>query len=167
MPSFATDLGAGSAGLAYSALLGANAAGAVVGGIVLEGSNWLTPRVRTAFIGAFLWALSLFGFALSGDYLLSLALLFIGGMSQLTYNSMAQTLVQLLAPPELRGRAIGLYSMAASGLRAFSGVSIGLLGAVIGVHWSLGLSTGLLLVSIVLLVLGLRWSSRSAAPRPV
>jgi MFS-type transporter involved in bile tolerance (Atg22 family) len=57
---------------------------------------------------------------------------------------MAQTIVQLLAPPELRGRLMGLFIMSSQGLRTFSGVSVGLLGSYIGIHWSLGLSTGLL-----------------------
>jgi hypothetical protein len=35
---------------------------------------------------------------------------------------------------------IGLYSMAALGFRAFSGVTVGLLGSVIGIHLSLSLS---------------------------
>ena len=53
---------------------------------------------------------------------------------------MAQTLVQIDAPPDKRGRVIGLFNMASLGLRAFSGISVGLLGSLIGVHWSLALS---------------------------
>ena len=53
---------------------------------------------------------------------------------------MAQTLVQLHAPADKRGRVIGLFNMASLGLRAFSGVSVGLIGSLIGVHWSLALS---------------------------
>jgi hypothetical protein len=53
---------------------------------------------------------------------------------------MAQTLVQLNAPPDMRGRVIGLCNMASLGLRAFSGISVGLLGSFVGVHWSLALS---------------------------
>ena len=49
-------------------------------------------------------------------------------------------LVQLNAPSDKRGRVIGLFNMASLGLRAFSGVSVGLLGSLIGVHWSLALS---------------------------
>ena len=50
MPEFAHDLGTDKADFAYSALLGANAAGAVVGGFLLEGRSWLPPNVKTAFI---------------------------------------------------------------------------------------------------------------------
>jgi hypothetical protein len=53
---------------------------------------------------------------------------------------MAQTLVQLLAPSEIRGRMVGLFNTAMLGLRAGSGVTVGVLGAVIGVQWSLTLS---------------------------
>jgi len=37
-------------------------------------------------------------------------------------------------------RVIGLFNMASLGLRAFSGISVGLLGSLIGIHWSLALS---------------------------
>jgi hypothetical protein len=35
---------------------------------------------------------------------------------------------------------IGLYNMSYHGLRAFSGVTVGMGGSLIGVHWSLALS---------------------------
>jgi hypothetical protein len=53
---------------------------------------------------------------------------------------MAQTLVQLNAPLDQRGRVIGLFNMASLGLRAFSSISVGLVGSLIGIHWSLTLS---------------------------
>jgi hypothetical protein len=68
-------------------------------------------------------------------------------------------LVQLLAPPEKRGRIVGVYTMASNGLRAGSGLSIGLLGGVIGIHWSLGFSAAVLAV----LVVALLWSTERAA----
>ena len=60
---------------------------------------------------------------------------------------MAQTLVQLQSPVHLRGRLIGLYNMALNGMRSFSGVTVGMLGALIGVHWSLALSAVVLLTA--------------------
>jgi len=72
--------------------------------------------------------------------------LFLAGIFNLAFTSMAQTLVQLLAPPEKRGRVVGLYSMANMGLRVGSGVTIGVLASVIGIHWALGLSAGILFV---------------------
>jgi MFS family permease len=145
MPEFAHDLGTEKADLAYSVLLGANAAGAVIGGFLLEGRGWLPPRVSTAMISAILWCLAIAGFALSTSYSASLLLLFTAGVLNLTFSSMGQTIVQLLAPAQLRGRLIGLFGMASQGLKAFSGVTVGVLGGLIGVHWSLALSAMVLL----------------------
>jgi MFS family permease len=156
MPEFAQDLGADNEGFAYSALLAANAAGAVVGGLLLEGRGLLQARVRTAIVTAALWCVVIAAFAASTSYPLSLFLLFLAGIFNLTFLSMCQTLVQLLAPAELRGRLIGFFSMSSNGLRAFSGVTVGVLGGLIGVHWSLGLSALVLLaVTITLLAFAL------------
>jgi hypothetical protein len=56
----------------------------------------------------------------------------------------------LLAPPQDRGRIVGLYGVSANGLRAGSGFTVGLLGAAIGIHWSLGLSAAALCLGTVL-----------------
>ena len=152
MPEFAHDLGTEKADFAYSALLAANAAGAVLGGFLLEGKGWLQPRVKTAIVCAILWCVVITAFAFSYNYTLSLALLVCAGVLNLAFYSMAQTIVQLLAPVNLRGRLIGLFSMSSMGLRAFSGVTVGVMGGLIGVHWSLALSAmALLTVTVALL----------------
>ena len=100
------------------------------------------------------------GFATSHNYALALALLFAAGFLELTFNAMAQTLVQLNAHEEIRGRTLGLFNMASLGLRTFSGVTVGLIGSLIGVHWSLALSA-LVLIAITWVLLWL--GERSAA----
>jgi len=152
MPGFAHDLGHGRADLSYSMLLGADAAGALFAGLLLESRGLLRANPRTAFILAMLWCCSLAAFALSQAYMLSLTLLFVAGFLELSFNSMAQTLVQLNAPAQIRGRVLGLYSMSALGMRTFSGVTIGVLGAAIGIHWSLALSASLLLSLVISLL---------------
>jgi MFS family permease len=145
MPEFAHDLGTDDEGFAYSVLLTANAAGAVVGGVLLEGKGWLAPNVRTAIVCAMLWCVALVGFAATSSYAVAVTLLFVAGILHLAYLSTAQTLVQLRAPGELRGRLVGLFNTSSQGLRAFSGVTVGVVGGLIGVHWSLGLSAMALL----------------------
>jgi MFS family permease len=140
MPSFAQDLGHGDPGMSYSMLLAADAAGAMLAGVVLEGRGLLPANPRTAIILAMLWCTALVGFSLATAYPLALALLFTAGFFELSFNAMAQTLVQLNAPAQMRGRVLGLFNMASLGLRAFSGVTIGLMGSLIGIHWSLALS---------------------------
>ena len=152
MPEFAHDLGAGKADFTYSALLIASAAGAVFGGFLLEGKGWLKANVRTAITCAMLWCALIAGFAFSTNYLLSLVLLFCAGILNLSFYSTAQAIVQLLAPSHLRGRLIGLFSMSAYGLRAFSGVTVGVVGGLIGIHWSLAISAmALMAVTFALL----------------
>ncbi|HEY7165436.1 MAG TPA: MFS transporter [Candidatus Binatia bacterium] len=139
MPEFAHDLGA-NADFAYSSLLTASAAGAVFGGFILEGKGWVKADVKTAIVCATLWCVALGIFAFSSNYYLSVALLFFAGILNLSFYSTAQSIVQLLSPNHLRGRLIGLFTMSAFGLRAFSGVTIGVVGGLIGIHWSLAIS---------------------------
>jgi MFS family permease len=149
MPEFAADLGAGNAGLAYGALLAANAAGAVAGGVLLEVSGVLKPNPRTAIVSTVVWAACMIGFAASGSYALALLLLVAAGAANLASQSISQTVVQLLAPSEARGRVVGVYNMAAQGLRAGGGVTVGVVGSFIGIHWSLGFSSAALLLAVL------------------
>jgi len=151
MPAFARDLGHGRADFSYSMLLAADAGGGLVGGLLLESRAMLAPRIRTAFLLAMIWCCALVGFARSNIYALAVCLLFIAGFVELAFNSMAQALVQMNAPRDIRGRVIGVFSMSAMGLRTFSGLSVGLLGASIGIHNSLALSATLLLVLVATL----------------
>jgi MFS family permease len=154
MPEFAHDFGHDKQDWAYSMLLGANAAGAAVGGLLLEGTGWLKANARNAAICSILWCLTIVGFAAATNYPLALALLFASGVLNLAFLSMAQTLVQLQAPPQLRGRLIGLFNTSNNGLRAFSGVTVGVVGGLIGIHWSLAISAMVLLaVTIALFAL--------------
>lgn len=159
MPEFARDLGHGDPDMSYSMLLAADAAGALFAGFLLESRGLLQPRPRSALVLAMLWCCAIGGFAVSRSYPLALALLFTVGFLELSFNAMAQTLVQMHAPSQLRGRVIGLYILSALGMRAFSGVTIGVTGSLIGIHWSLALSAITLLAFIMgLLAFGPRWA---------
>ena len=154
MPEFAHDFGHDKQDWAYSMLLGANAGGAVIGGLLLEGTGLLRPNARNAAICSILWCMAIVGFAVAKSYVLAVGLLFCAGFLNLTFLSMAQTLVQLGAPPQLRGRLIGLFNMSNNGLRAFSGITVGVIGGLIGIHWSLSISAMILLaVTIALFAL--------------
>ncbi|MFI5606274.1 MFS transporter [Amycolatopsis sp. NPDC051903] len=146
MPIFAQDLGAGSAGTAYGVLLFANGAGGVLGGVLLEATGRIKPNVPAAVVSTAVYGLSSLFFAWTASYPLAVVLLLVGGVANLASMSIGQTVVQLLAKPEERGRVIGVYNVSANGLRAGSGFTVGLLGAAVGVHWSLGLSAAALTV---------------------
>lgn len=139
MPQYAADIPGAQGEVGYAVLLTATAAGAVVGGLALEWSSWLRrPRVGPAIAMGILWGVFMVVFAFTNSYLLAVIALFASGFLNLAFTALAQTLVQLEAPPDRRGRVVGLFSMAQNGLRVGSGVTIGVLGAAVGIHASLG-----------------------------
>jgi MFS family permease len=161
MPEYAHDLGSDEAGLWYSILLAGNAAGAILGTVLLESVHAVRPGARTAIVCAGAWGLTMTLFAVTTSYPIAVALLVVAGVFNLAFTSIAQTLVQLLAPTRVRGRVVGLFNTAVLGLRAGSGVTVGVLGALVNVHWSLALSSAL----VVLTALGLFvFERRQAAP---
>ncbi len=167
MPKYAHDLGADEAGVLYSILLAANAAGAVLGATLLESLNVLRPSARTAIVCAGAWGLMIGLFPAASNYGVAVTLLVLAGVFDIAFTSMAQTLVQVLAPPRLRGRIVGLFNTAVLGLRAGSGVTVGVLGAVINVHWSLALSAAAVVVTAVgLLVREARSLDKERGPAP-
>src|SRR3954454_4403009 len=111
MPEFALDLGTCDASWVYSALLGADAAGAVLGGVLLEVLRVRRPSAPMAVVLAGLWAVTMLGFAVSTSYPLALGMLFLSGIFLLAFNTTAQTIVQLEAPGPMRGSVIGLFNM--------------------------------------------------------
>ena len=151
MPEYAHHHGPDDEGGWYSGLLGANAAGAVTGALLLEFIPAFRPTVRAAIICAAVWGTLMALFPAAHSYATAVSTLVLAGAFNVAYTSMAQTLVQLLAPPELRGRIVGLFNASNMGLRAGSGFTIGVVGAFIGVELSLTLSA----IMVVLIALGL------------
>lgn len=162
MPEFAHDLGHGDAGVHYSVLLAANAAGALIAGVGLESKNLLPANPRTAFLLVVIWCITMAVFALTDSYAVAVASMLAAGFLNLGFSAMMQTLTQSHAPPQIRGRVIGLYNMSAHGLRAFSGVTVGIGGSLIGIHWSLALSALILLAVTVALLSFTAWTRGAA-----
>jgi MFS family permease len=164
MPEYAHDLGADDHGAWYSGLLAANAAGGLIGVMLLESVSFVRPGVRFTIACAAAWGVTMALFSMAGSYPLAVALLILAGLFNVAYTSMAQTLVQLLAPPRLRGRIVGLFNTAMMGLRAGSGVTIGVLGAAIDIHRSLAINAVVVaLIAQALLARDVRTSPASRA----
>ncbi len=165
MPGFAQDLGHGDPGTAYTMLLAADATGALVAGILLESRGGVFAiRPASAVALAMGWALALFGFALMRSYPLALAFLFLAGFCELSFSSMTQTIVQMNAPDASRARVLGLYNMAAAGLRAFSGLMVVVLGNVVSVHAWLAIAAAAFVSVASVLFARLRRMETALAP---
>ena len=166
MPEFAHHHGSDEADVWYSVLFGANAAGAVIGALLLESVTALRGGARAAIVCAAIWGMLMAIFPFAHSYAASVTLLVLAGIFNIAFTSMAQALVQVLAPQRLRGRVVGLFNAAMLGLRTGSGLTVGVLGAVIGVEWSLALSaSAVVLVALGLLGADLRSPSTAEEPR--
>ncbi|MEF2975950.1 MFS transporter [Subtercola sp. YIM 133946] len=132
MPSIAAALGADT-GVGYGLLLFANGVGGVLGGFLLEATNSLRPTVRVAVISTLVIGLTTVAVTVSGVFAIAVIALVIGGVASLASLSVAQTIVQLRAPAEQRGRTVGVFNMVGQGFRTGNGITLAVLGTAIGV----------------------------------
>ena len=114
LPVFAQRVFRGGAGT-YSHLMAFSGAGSVVGALILA---WLgkfkrmglTALVTQAIYGGFILA-----FAMSRTLWLSDILLFLTGVALMVVFSTVTSLIQLIAPNEMRGRVMSIYMVAFRG----------------------------------------------------
>ena len=145
MPIFAHDLGAGGAGTAYGVLLFANGAGGVIGGILLEATGRIKPNVRAAVVSTAIYGVTTLSSSRSPPATRSPCALLVRRRGREPGLDVDRPDRRPAAGPAAdRGRVVGVYGVSANGLRAGSGFTVGLLGAAIGIHWSLGLSAAAL-----------------------
>jgi MFS family permease len=163
MPSIASTTTGISSGTAYGVLLFANGLGGVLGGLLLEGTGWIKLTVRAALWSTVVYGASTVFFALSHDYLIAAPLLVVGGIANLAALSVTQTVVQLRAPREKKGQVIGVYGVGANGMRIGSGITVGFLGAAVGLRPALGWSSAALCACVAILGVYLAVAARRAA----
>jgi MFS family permease len=103
MPVFARDLlNVGPTGL--GALLGAPALGAMAGSLVFVMLGDPRRKAHIIVTITLLYSAGLVAFALSGSFVLSLAITFVLGALDAIGETLRMTVVQLMTPDELRGR---------------------------------------------------------------
>lgn len=124
MPVFARDvLQVGEQGLGN--LFSATGFGALAGAVILTRVAGTVPRGKVVITAAASLCTGLTLFALSRNYLLSLAcLVLIGGSAVCTLGSI-NALLQSLSPEHLRGRTMSLHVFALMGLAPFGSLLMG------------------------------------------
>lgn len=153
LPEFGILLGQEDSGLGYGLLLVAMATGAVLGGLGLESIGRVRASTRLAILSTTVFAACCLVFALSRSFPLSLGVLLVAGVASIVSSSTSQTVVQLEAPTDQRGRFVGAFGVTSLGFRAGSGVMLGVLAGAFGVPAAVALDAGLLLlVALILLV---------------
>ncbi len=164
LPEFGTLLGVPT-GAGYAVLISSMAAGAVVSGITLEAVGRIRASTRIAIATAAVFGVAILVFALSRSYALSIVALFLAGAGNLITASTSQTIVQLTAPPERRGRFVGAAGMTAQGFQAGSGILISILATALGVSGAVAVGgAGILLVAAALMAIVLVRRRRMPAP---
>ena len=108
--------------------------------------NWLLLGMIILF------GVTLFLFALTSVYALSLILLFFTGVGFTGFISMGTTVLQLSTPPELRGRMMSLWLIGAA-LHYIGAWPLGAVGEYMG--WAVSLGSGALIMLAFVLWLGI------------
>ncbi|MBM3139672.1 MAG: MFS transporter [Chloroflexi bacterium] len=110
LPVFATDVlhkGAGGFGL----MMAAPGISAVLATLTLASLGNVRRKGPMLLGAVFALGVSLILFSLSRSFVLSLLLLAVVGGTQMFYMTTNQTVLQLTAPDELRGRVMGIYML--------------------------------------------------------
>ena len=145
LPVFARDvLGAGAQGLGF--LTGATGLGATVGALYVAGRGARRRGALVATAMALLGA-SLVAFALSRTFVLSFALLVLVGAAMIVQMATSNTLLQLLAPEELRGRIVSFYMLAFLGTAPLGSLLAGTLAHALGTPAAVALGGAVCLVA--------------------
>jgi MFS family permease len=139
MPVYARErlaLGAGGYGLLLSAL----GIGGVVGALLLAGPLSQARRGRLLTVSAILNPALLVVLAVVRTPWIAMTLLPLAGLTLITFNSLANVVLQTLVPDEYRGRLMGLYSLIIVGLtQSVGALWSGALARAVGVHWPLAI----------------------------
>jgi MFS family permease len=130
----------------YSYLLAFSGAGSVVGALVIA---WLGKFKRmgvTALLTQAVYGLLILAFAASRTLWLSELLLFFTGAALMMVFSTVTSLIQLIAPNEMRGRVMSIYMVAFRGGMPLGSLVSGYLASSLGAPVVIGLNGVLLVV---------------------
>ncbi len=93
-------------------LMGADGLGAIIGSIAIASAGRMSHHGRVYLYGSMLALVAAMGFAASQWFLLSLPILIVAGLGTAGFGTMQSTIVVISASDEMRGRALGVVSLA-------------------------------------------------------
>jgi MFS family permease len=124
LPIVAKDVFQQDVGL-YTRMMTTSGIGAVCGALIVAwlGKHRHMGRLLLGLLSAF--GVAMTAFALSREVWLSTSILFFTGALLVMCFSLTNSLVQLIAPPELRGRVVSIYMVAFRGGSPLGGLASG------------------------------------------
>jgi MFS family permease len=146
MPVFARDvLRAGASG--YAALVAGIGVGAAGAAFFLAGFGSRIRRSRLVLGSSILFGIVLTAASLAPEFWSALLLFTITGCAMALSGIAANTMLQTLAPDELRGRVMGFYSFLVLGLAPFGSFQAGWVAEQFGVRAAFALG-GLMCLTV-------------------
>jgi MFS family permease len=124
--------------LTYGLLMAATGMGAVIGALFVASMSATTRRGRWLTVGNLGFPALVLLLALSRSFVLSFFLLIGVGFSFVAQNALANTLIQVTVPDELRGRVMSFYSLMFTSMMRIGGMQAG----VVGDRWGAPLAVG-------------------------
>ena len=126
--------------------------GAFLSAVGLAFKGDVKNKRRLMAVSSISFPIGLIVFSRSEVFSLSLAMLFVCGLSLVTYLALANSTIQIKSPDELRGRVMSVYTMLFLGLAPIGNSVVGLAAQTFGTENTLmGSSVLCLLVSLFLL----------------
>ena len=107
-------------------------AGAFIATLTMAARGDSENKPRVIFLNVLVVGVALIGFALSRSLILSIILTTVIMAFMISYDITLGALMQLVSPPHIRGRAVGLHSLATA-FFSLGGFVMGAVGGVIGV----------------------------------
>ncbi len=111
----------------FSILLSCNGLGALGAAFSLAFTGRMRHRGKRLLLGAFGFCLSVMAFSVAPDFYTACVFLIVAGWCLLTFLMTGNTLVQTLAPDDMRGRVLSLYSLALIGTAPLGALFLGIL----------------------------------------
>ena len=124
-------------------LLTAVGIGAVMGALLVASLPNNARRGHMLTIGNLAFPLVLVIFAASRSFVLSMTMLLLVGVSFVWQNSLANTLLQLVTPDQVRGRVMSLYSLTFQGMMRVGGLQAGVVTDQIGAPLAVGIGAAI------------------------
>ncbi|HEY1218594.1 MAG: MFS transporter [Bryobacteraceae bacterium] len=117
-------------------LMGCAGVGALGGALRLASRTELKGLGRWLPVASFAFGATLIGFAWSRVFWLSACILVLAGFGMMIEMASSNTLVQSMAPDELRGRVMSVYSMVFMGMAPFGALLAGAAADRFGAPWT-------------------------------
>ena len=147
-------VGAGLTGV----LISAQALGSFVAALIIASMRNIRFHGRILVLGISLQLVSLFLFALSPWYVVSLVLLLVLGLGSAGFSTMQSTIILISSSPAMRGSALGVLGQCI-GVAALGGLAVGAVADFFSAQVAVGISAlmGIALLIPVLAITPLAW----------